>query len=777
MSLKAEEARRVEQIKERMYMFGFLEKGLYDLREIVVKKKPPVLKAAAAWELALWYANQKTENGARQCLKYIEMIRNNLPGEKNEGLAILEADCFELLNDIKGARRSILSALSSKTNIDLLLAAANLEGSLFAKSMWINKIFKFSELSTIVLNPNFELNPLGKFSSNTVHQKESKETEKVSVIVPIIHAGEEVLPSLNSLLNQTWNNIEIIIVYTGSNTITSILQPLVDKDNRIKLIIEEDVDCSFTLRNVGLKSATGEFVTVHLEGTWSHPEKIELQVSEMVSKPIIANVPHSIHVGNDLRFVRQTTGSYKRIDYASFMFRRKPIMDQLGYWDCVKFGSDEEFISRIQKVFGTDSVAVISTGILSFQYEINNLDRWDNPNGYIMGAKKEYFDSAEYFYKSTKSLYYAFPQEGRHFPVPNPLISSSGENNLHYDFIIASDFRFPGGTSSSNAEEIKAQKGLGRTGLVQISRFSMPPETEMNPKIRELIDGDKVQMVVSGENVSCDTLIIKHPSVLEHFQGYLPKITAKKVFVIINQTPLQKYGSEGKVEYNILNCAKNCEAYFGTTGLWYPISPRVRDILYQHHRSDLEHIPLAEEDWFEIIDIKKWTRTSRPKRGKVAKIGRHSRDQYEKWPSDPEELLAIYPDKGCEVHILGGAEGPIKTLGKSPENWNIIPFGEKHPKDFLKELDVFVYFTHPDLIEAFGRVIIEAMAAGLPVILPYHFKKLFGEAAIYAEPLQVQKKVQDLMDDDKYYERQVKVAIDYVEQHFGYLRHSSRIKV
>lgn len=771
MILTPEESRRITQIKDRMHRFGFFLKGLEELKEILDKKKSPALKAAAAWELALWHGNQKTEDDAKKTLEYIREIRDIQPIEKKVDFTVLESESLQLLNEKKVAKRAILSSLSKDANIELFLAAANLEDSLFAKSMWINKALKLSELSPILLRPSLDLNPLSTFAiSNTVHQREREQIEKVSVIVPVIHEGEKTLVAIDSLLNQTWHNIEVIVVYNQSDSISSSLQTIVDKDTRIKLVAVEGFDCPYTLRNIGLKAATGEFVTVQLTNSWSHPQRIECQISEILSKPdLMANIPHGIEVENHLSIVRQTTGPYKRIDNASFMFRRKPVMDKLGYWDCVKFASDEEFISRIKKVYGEDSINIISTGILSFQHKVHQGD-------YEMGAKKEYFDSAEYFYKGTENLYYAFPQQRRPFPVPNPMISLSGKNSLHFDFIIVSDFRFPGGTSSSNAEEIKAQRTLGRTGLIQMSRFAMPTNTEMNPKIRNLIDGDKVQMIVPGEAVSCDVLIIKHPSVLEYFQGYLPRVSAKKVFVIVNQTPLQKYGSEGKVEYNILNCAKNCEAYFGTKGLWYPISPGVREILYKYHSSELEHISLANEDWVEIIDVNKWIRNSRPKKGRVPRIGRHSRDQYEKWPSKPEELLAIYPNKGCEVHILGGAEGAAKTLGEIPNNWYVTPFGAKNPKDFLEEIDVFVYFTHGDLIEAFGRVIIEAMAAGVPVILPYHFQKLFGEAAIYSEPAQVQKRVQELMDDDNYYDNQVKLAVDYVEQHFGYSKHASRIK-
>ncbi len=96
-------------------------------------------------------------------------------------------------------------------------------------------------------------------------------------------------------------------------------------------------------------------------------------------------------------------------------------------------------------------------------------------------------------------------------------------------------------------------------------------------------------------------------------------------------------------------------------------------------------------------------------------------------------------------------------------------------KDFLSTLDVFVYYTHPDLVEAFGRTIIEAMAVGVPAILPHDYREVFGEAAIYAKPSEVKENVDRLMADDDYYETQVQTARAYVEKHFGYTKHARRL--
>lgn len=83
---------------------------------------------------------------------------------------------------------------------------------------------------------------------------------KISIIIPIYNAEKYLEKCLDSIVKQTYKNIEIICVNDGSkdNSI-NILSRYNKMDNRIVLINKENNGLS-SARNIGLASATGEFV-------------------------------------------------------------------------------------------------------------------------------------------------------------------------------------------------------------------------------------------------------------------------------------------------------------------------------------------------------------------------------------------------------------------------------------------------------------------------------------------------------------------------------------
>lgn len=79
---------------------------------------------------------------------------------------------------------------------------------------------------------------------------------KISIIIPAYNASKYIRRCVLSLINQTYKNIEIIVVNDGSKDNTSLML----KEFDIKLINKENGGVS-SARNCGLKVASGDYIT------------------------------------------------------------------------------------------------------------------------------------------------------------------------------------------------------------------------------------------------------------------------------------------------------------------------------------------------------------------------------------------------------------------------------------------------------------------------------------------------------------------------------------
>ncbi len=83
---------------------------------------------------------------------------------------------------------------------------------------------------------------------------------KVSVIVPVYNVEKYLEECIESLINQTLTDIEIICINDGStDNSLKILEELQKKDNRIKIINQKNSGVS-SARNNGIENATGEYI-------------------------------------------------------------------------------------------------------------------------------------------------------------------------------------------------------------------------------------------------------------------------------------------------------------------------------------------------------------------------------------------------------------------------------------------------------------------------------------------------------------------------------------
>jgi glycosyltransferase involved in cell wall biosynthesis len=103
----------------------------------------------------------------------------------------------------------------------------------------------------------------------------------VSVVIPAYNAASFIERTINSVLSQTYQNFEILVINDGSKDNTlEVIQKLSQKDPRIKVLDKKNSGVSDT-RNLGIEMSKGDFIAfLDADDIWL-PNKLEIQVSLM----------------------------------------------------------------------------------------------------------------------------------------------------------------------------------------------------------------------------------------------------------------------------------------------------------------------------------------------------------------------------------------------------------------------------------------------------------------------------------------------------------------
>lgn len=206
---------------------------------------------------------------------------------------------------------------------------------------------------------------------------------QVSVIIPVYNSQDTVKKSISSLLKQTLNKIEILVIDDGStDNSLKIAQSLADENECIKVFHQENKGVS-NARNFGISNASGKYIffldsddfldTNALKSLYSLCEKEKLvfascnhnEINSTVSQPE-KNNEHSYVAHNKEDIANILDLLYIKSAWAK-LFNRQFILDnRLAFDESMSLGEDLHFICRIMAL--TTNIGYVGNQY----YHINN---------------------------------------------------------------------------------------------------------------------------------------------------------------------------------------------------------------------------------------------------------------------------------------------------------------------------------------------------------------------------------------------------------------------
>lgn len=177
--------------------------------------------------------------------------------------------------------------------------------------------------------------------------------EYVSVVVATRNNEDTISASLTSIMAQSFRNLQIIVVDDGSTDASpGIIAELCERDPRIRVVTNEMSIGTGASRNLGMRMATGAYLTFQDGDDVSDPTRIERQVIELLRDPAKKVVTCNYVRVNSRRERLEVNEKRVMNCIISMMFPRQDVLDNVGFFREANVSEDSDFFERIKVFFG-----------------------------------------------------------------------------------------------------------------------------------------------------------------------------------------------------------------------------------------------------------------------------------------------------------------------------------------------------------------------------------------------------------------------------------------
>lgn len=572
----------------------------------------------------------------------------------------------------------------------------------------------------------------------------------------------ELTTALNSILNQTWRNLEVLLIDDCSpDTDPAVLDALAAQDDRIRLIRMERNGGTYRARNAGLRAARGEYITGQDTDDWSHPQRLALQVQHLHGRPDLVGVMTWATRVDD-RMVRVARGlDPDRRCEVSLMVRREDAIGVGGYLPFRK-AADSEFRERLERWSGRP-VEAMDYPLYVIRLSFGSLSRSDFRPGWNHPMRRGFRNAYRHWHATSRPEDLAldlYGEDTRPFVGPANMRGKEYQPK-HFDLCFIADWRRPSSSVRSAVDEIRACLDAGLSvsvlqldapyGLLMAGAVLVAP-------VQEMINRGEIGQVYAHGPDTVGTVIVRDPAVIHlGHQGGLG-LTPDRV-VLVGDEDLA--GMDRQMQTYIPRRAQEmAEAMFPAPVEWTVTRKGGLEAFQTQHG-----VPVSGSSYPLVVGPRWHAHRLRPARtAGPAVVGRHSGLGPVDWPVDELEMSQAYPTDGTvDLRLMGEATAVLRVLGEVtlPPSWVAFSVGEIDPLVFWRAADFLVKFDSRGRTRGNDREMLEAMAAGTVVITDQETARLYPGLVKIATPETAAQVMEQLRTGPEEYLRLAGAARDY----------------